>query len=53
MPSQAFDDFIDDCFINGDDICKSEIYRSRRYEKRINIVASQIITGRRDEEEVA
>ncbi len=43
MPSLVLDDFIDDCFLNGDDICKFEIYRSRKYENRVNPIASQII----------
>ncbi len=43
MPSLVFDDFIDDCFISGDDICKFEIYRSRKYENRVNPFASQLI----------
>tara|TARA_Y100001968_G_C18958016_1_gene526292 strand:+ start:403 stop:588 length:186 start_codon:yes stop_codon:yes gene_type:complete len=45
MPSPAFDDFIDDCFINDDHICRSEIYRTRKYEKRVNFVASELIAG--------
>ena len=43
MPSQVLDDFIDDCFLSGDDICKFEIYRSRKYENRVNPIASQLI----------
>ena len=43
MPSQVLDDFIDDCFINGDEICKFEIYKSRKYENRVNPFASQLI----------
>ena len=43
MISQAFDDFIDDCFISRDDICKFEIYKSRKYEKRVNPFASKLI----------
>ena len=43
MPSRVLDDFIDDCFLSGDDICKFEIYRSRKYEKRVNPFASQLI----------
>ena len=43
MPSRVLDDFIDDCFLSGDDICKFEIYRSRKYENRVNPIASQII----------
>ncbi len=43
MPSQAFDDFIDDCFLSGDDICKLEIHRSRKYENRLNPITSQLI----------
>ena len=46
MPSQVLDDFIDDCFLSGDDICKFEIYRSRKYENRINPIASQIIASK-------
>ena len=43
MASQVLDDFIDDCFLNEDDICKFEIYRSRKYENRVNSFASQLI----------
>ena len=43
MPSRVLDDFIDDCFFSGDDICKFEIYRSRKYENRVNPIASQLI----------
>ena len=43
MQSQVLDDFIDDCFLSGDDICKFEIYRSGKYESSINLIASQLI----------
>ena len=43
MPSQVLDDFIDDCFLSGDDICKFEIYRSRKYENKVNPIASQLL----------
>ena len=43
MPSRVLDDFIDDCFLSGDDICKFEIYRSRKYENKVNPIASQLI----------
>ena len=46
MPSRVLDDFIDDCFLSGDDICKFEIYRSRKYENRVNPIASQLIAFR-------
>ena len=45
MTSPALDDFIDDCFLSRDDICKFEIYRSRKYEKRVNPIASQLIAS--------
>ena len=45
MPSRVLDDFIDDCFLSGDDICKFEIYRSRKYENRVNSIASQLIAS--------
>ena len=45
MRSRVLDDFIDDCFLSGDDICKFKIYRSRKYEKRVNPIASQIIAA--------
>ena len=45
MVKEAFDDFIDDCFISRDEICEFEIYKSRKYEKRNNHIASQIISG--------
>ena len=40
MLSRALDDFIDDCFLSGDDICKFHIYRSRKYENRVKLIAS-------------
>ena len=43
MASRVLDDFIDDCFLNGDDICKFEIYRSRKYENRVNPIAAELI----------
>ena len=46
MPSQVLDDFIDDCFLRRDDICKFQIYRSRKYENRVNPIASQIIASK-------
>ncbi len=45
MPSQVLDDFIDDCFLSGDEICKFQIYRSRKYENRVNPIASQLISS--------
>ncbi len=44
MSSQAFDDFIDDCFLSGNDICNFQIYQSRKYERRVNPIASQFIS---------
>ena len=46
MQSRVLDDFIDDCFISGDDICKFEIYRSRKYENRVNPIASKLIASK-------
>ena len=46
MLSRVLDDFIDDCFLMGDDICKFEIYRSRKYENRVNPIASQLIASK-------
>ena len=46
MPSTVLDDFIDDCFLGGDEICKFQIYRSRKYENRVNPIASQLIASR-------
>ncbi len=46
MTSTAFDDFIDDCFLGRDDICTFEIYRSRKYENRVNPIASQLIASK-------
>ena len=46
MPSRVLDDFIDDCFLSGDDICKFQIYRSRKYENRVNPIASQLIASK-------
>ena len=45
MASRVIDDFIDDCFISGDDICKFEIYRSRKYENKVNPIASKLIAS--------
>ena len=45
MTSRVLDDFIDDCFLSGDDICKFEIYRSRKYENRVNSIASQLLAS--------
>ena len=50
MPSRVLDDFIDDCFLSGDDICKFEIYRSRKYENRVNPIASQLIAFKKKNE---
>ena len=46
MPSRVLDDFIDDCFLSGDEICKFQIYRSRKYENRINPIASELIASK-------
>ena len=46
MPSRVLDDFIDDCFLSGDDICKFQIYRSRKYENKVNPIASQLIASK-------
>ena len=46
MTSRVLDDFIDDCFLSGDDICKFHIYRSRKYESRVNPIASQLIASK-------
>ena len=53
MTSDAFDDFIDDCFVSGDEICKFEIYKSRKYEKKNNLIASRIIIGIQEEDKKA
>ena len=45
MNSQVLDDFIDDCFFSRDEICKIDIYRTRKYENRINPIASKIIAS--------
>ena len=50
MLSKVLDDFIDDCFLSGDDICKFEIYRSRKYENKLNPIASQIISSMKNSE---
>tara|TARA_Y100001968_G_C19453982_1_gene770857 strand:+ start:9933 stop:10085 length:153 start_codon:yes stop_codon:yes gene_type:complete len=44
MSTKAFDDFVDDCFVNGDEIC-----RARKYEERVNFMASQLINGIKEE----
>ncbi len=48
MTSRVLDDFIDDCFLSGNDICKFQIYRSRKYEIRVNPIASQLIASKKD-----
>ena len=45
MVSKVLDDFIDHCFVNEDDICKYDIYKSRKYESRVNPIASQLIAN--------
>ena len=50
MPSRVLDDFIDDCFLSGDDICKFEIYRSRKYENKVNPIASELIAFKKKAE---
>ena len=45
MTSVVLDDFIDDCFLSGDEICKFDIYRSRKYENRVNPIASELIAS--------
>ena len=46
MPTRVLDDFIDDCFLSGDDICKFQIYRTRKYENMVNPIASQLILSK-------
>ena len=48
MASRVLDDFIDDCFLSGDAICRIEIYRSRKYENRVNPIASQLISFKKE-----
>ncbi len=48
MVSKVLDDFIDDCFLSGDEICKFQIYRSRKYENRVNPIASQLIASKQE-----
>tara|TARA_Y100000766_G_C18781022_1_gene543305 strand:+ start:593 stop:781 length:189 start_codon:yes stop_codon:yes gene_type:complete len=48
MASLVLDDFIDDCFLSGDEICKFQIYRSRKYENRSNPIASQLIASKQN-----
>ena len=48
MYSRVLDDFIDDCFLSGDDICKFKLYRSRKYETRVNPIASQLIASKQN-----
>ena len=50
MASRVLDDFIYDCFLSGDDICRFEEYRSRKYENRVNPIASQLIAFRKKNE---
>ncbi len=46
MTSRVLDDFIDDCFLSEDDICKFHIYRSRKYEHSVNPIASKLIASK-------
>ena len=46
MRSRALDDFIDDCFLSDDEICRFQIYRSRKYENRVNPIASELIASK-------
>ena len=48
MPSRVLDDFIDDCFLGRDDICRFQIYKSRKYENRVNPIASQLIASKQE-----
>ena len=48
MRSRAIDDFIDHCFLSGDEICKFQIYRSRKYENKVNPIASKLIASRHE-----
>ena len=48
MVSRVLDDFIDDCFLSDDEICKFHIYRSRKYETRVNPIASQLIASKQN-----
>ena len=45
MYSRGLQDFIDDCLLSGNDICKFKLYRSRKYETRVNPIASQLIAS--------
>jgi len=48
MKSHVLDDFIDDCFLSGDEICKFQIYRTRKYENSVNPIASQLIASKQN-----
>ena len=43
MSKLAADDFINDCFIAGDEICRYEISSSNKYEIRVNSMATELI----------
>ncbi len=51
MQSKVLDDFIDDCFLSGDKIYTFEIYKSRKYEKRVNPFASELIESTFEQDE--
>ena len=53
MQSQVLDDFIDDCFLSGDKIFTFEIHKSRKYEKRVNPIASELIKSTFEQDEKA
>ncbi len=48
MTSKAMDDFIDDCFVSGDEIC-----RTTKYEDRVNNLASILIEEMLKQKEAA
>ncbi len=35
---------LDDCFLDVDEICRLEINRTRKYENKKNLIASELIS---------
>ena len=47
MLSSAFDDFIDDCLLDG-----KEILRTKQYKERTNLIASKLLFEMIEQEKI-
>ena len=47
MPLGVLEDFLDVLFLSLDDICKFDIYRSRKYENRVKHIVSHFIGSKK------